>query len=198
MRFPKWFLVILVASLFLLAACDDNDDGETTNGDTPEPQATEELDSPDESEDESETAPGFDHFSAFSGDWSGGWNNDTFGSTGPITLTIAVNDDGTIDVTIDIDGSVFGVTDPPAKTFSGTYDENGASIEVVGDDLFGDVTVSAGPDGTISVTATAIPVPGIAGFSAEGTATPDGIDVTYTVTFDDGTTAEGTGTLTKS
>lgn len=197
MKIRSWFAVIVVASLLTLAACGDgDDDDETTNGDTTEPEATQPADDADDTEDEG--APGFEQYSAFSGQWSGDWNNTTFGSTGTVTLTITVNDDGTADFTLDVDGQVFGAADPPAMTFSGTYDADGAHIAVTGDALFGDVTIDATADGAFTLDAINIPAPGIAGFSALGTATPDGVDMTYIVTFDDGTTAEGTGTLTKS
>ena len=198
MKIRSWFAVIVVASLLMLAACDDGDDDDTTNGDTPEPDATEPADDADDDEAAAGAAPGFEQYTAFSGQWSGDWSNTTFGSTGTVTLTITVNDDGTADFSLDVDGNVFGGVDPPALTFSGTYDADGAHIAVTGDALFGDVTIDATADGAFTLEATNIPAPGIAGFSSEGTATPDGVDMTYTVTFDDGTTAEGTGTLTKS
>ncbi len=198
MRMRSWLAIAVVVSLLTLAACngDDNgDNGDTTPTETPSSGATTE---PEETPPDGAATDGYEQLLVFAGEWSGAWNNDTFGSTGAITLSIVVNEDGTWSATLDIDGPVFGANDPTARTVSGTYDASGATGQLQGDDVFGDVTLSATLDGTIVIAATNIPAAGIASLTAEGTATPDGIAMTYTVTFDDGTTAEGTGTLTKS
>jgi hypothetical protein len=112
-------------------------------------------------------------------------------------MDISLSEDGTASFTLDLDGSVFGASDPPAKTISGTFDESETKFQVTGDDLFGDLTVTVTPDGSISIEATMIPTPGIDSLTARGTITSEAVNLNYTVTFSDGSTAEGVFELMK-
>ena len=193
LKIRSWFAVAIVASLLMLAACGDNND-DTTTDDTPEPDATQPAD--DTTDDEG--AAGSEFFQSLAGDWTGTWTNTTFGSTGDITVGGTASDDGTGEATIDIGGQVFGLVDPDAQNVSATFDNDTLTIEVAGDPVFGDISITVTADGQMTMEATNIPNPDIDRMTAEGTATATQIDVTYTVHFADGSTAEGTATLSKS
>jgi hypothetical protein len=141
---------------------------------------------------------GYDTFAPFAGTWSGSWTNTTFGSTGSIEATIELNMDGTGTFTFDAGGSVFGAFDPPAITFDATYDPTGVTIDMPGDEFFGDVTVTINPDGTFTMIGDLIPASGIAKVEATGTFTETSMEGTYTVFFDGSGVAEGTFSMTKA
>ena len=64
---------------------------------------------------------------AFQGEWSGSWLNKTFGSTGEASASIRVEPGGQAEFTLDLGGMVFGLIDPDPITYTGTFDETGAS-----------------------------------------------------------------------
>lgn len=200
MKFRFWFAVTAIAALFLLNACGGDDDGNgsvTPTADTPTPAATEAPSLPEDTP-AAETGGGaFETFSAFAGGWVGEWNNTTFGSTGEITAAGSLDEGGTGGGLLDIGGMVFGAVDPDTDDFTATYDDDVLTIEKLGDDVFGDVTITITLDGQLTMEATNVPDESIESVTGEGTITADQVDVTYTVTFTDGTTAEGTTKLTR-
>lgn len=141
--------------------------------------------------------PFFEAAKAYEGSWTGEWRNTTFGSTGPITVQITVNEDMTATYTVDLGGMVFGMIDPPETTYVGTFGPDGFFFEAAGDPIFGDITITINPDGEISAVGDLVPVEGIARLESEGTVNPEGIDVTYTVFFAGGGSAVGEVTLKK-
>lgn len=155
-----------------------------------------------ETEDTTETteapalAAAYETAKAFAGTYSGSWTNTTFGSTGATTATVVINADGTASFTVDLDGLVFGLLDPPPKTLAGTYDENGAAFQITGDDLFGDLTIIINR-GAISFSGIDIPFSDIDAVSAEGIITPTEVNMNYTVNFPGGSLANGVLILTK-
>ncbi|MEJ2012872.1 MAG: hypothetical protein P8X64_11710 [Anaerolineales bacterium] len=181
---------------FALAACSSG----TPAVEQAQPTPTEAMAAPTDTplpEPTATTDTGYDTLAAFAGTWSGSWTNTTFGSTGDLTATIEVNPDGTATFTFDPGGFVFGAFDPPEITFQGTYDASGVTIDLPGDEVFGDVTVTFNPDGTFEMVGDIIPTAGIARVEASGTFTDTTMDGTYTVFFDNESLAEGTVTMTK-
>ncbi len=171
-----WLVLLtigLIASLALLGACSSDDD---------DPSGSTEL-------------------SYLAGDWTGEWNNDTSGSSAPMSLSITVSDDGTASLTIDLLssdlGAPFGVDAPGAITLDGTHDAAGLHVDVRDHELFGDMVVLINPAGTLQADATMDGVPEIIAMSVQGTFTRDGMDATYTIVFPDTTTARGTATFTR-
>ncbi len=204
MRLTRWLIFSIAASLLVLAACSDDGDGDGNGA----PTATNVIsDTPvDDSTDgdgDDDAASAFELFSALAGEWSGVWNNDTFGSSAPITMSIVVNDDGTASFSFDLpaadSGWPFDLIAVGPQAFDGTYDENGLRVAVTGDGLFGDVTVTITPDGQLTASATMEGALGIDSLTVEGTFTGDGLAVTYTVTFPEPAVSDATGsaTLTK-
>ncbi len=191
MKIRSWFILAVVALALMYGACGDDDNGDADDVDAPTsaPLGTE---VPAEA-----VAPGFEQFSAFRGPWQGFWTNTTFGSTGEVVADGTVIGDGTGFGSVDIGGLVFGAVDPDAKNFSATYDGDVLTIEVAGDDVFGDVTITISADGQLAMEAANVPDEAIDKVTSEGTVTADQIDVTYDVFFTDGTTAKGTATLTR-
>lgn len=133
---------------------------------------------------------------AYAGSYSGSWQNTTFGSSGAASMEISVDSNAqTVAMMIDMDGSVFGSSDPPAETFTGTYDANGFTV-TGSSATFGEVEVTIGADGAISGAGTDIPNPGIAGAEFSGTATPEEFSMNYLIQFSGGGgTAEGVITM---
>jgi hypothetical protein len=130
----------------------------------------------------------------FSGEWEGEWVNTTYGSTGPIALAIAVDAaERTATLTIDLGGSVFGSGDPAAFDF--VADLTTAAPFTVATPLLGEATFDVQATGAFTLEALEVPAAGIASFRATGTAAPTGIELAYTVGFDDGGSAEGTALM---
>lgn len=144
------------------------------------------------------TDTGYDTVSAWAGTWSGSWTNTTYGTFGPIEATIEFNMDGTGSFTFDAGGYIFGVFDPPELTFNATYDASGVTIDLPGDEFFGDVTVTIIPEGTFTMIGDLVPTTGVARVEASGTFSETTIEGTYTVFFDNTGFAEGTFTLSRN
>jgi hypothetical protein len=128
------------------------------------------------------------------GTWTGQWTNTTFGSSGDIAMTMEVMGDGSIVITADLGGSVFGQADPAEERWIvNILDLTGpVTIESV---TFGEVTLILSADGA-RLTAADVPAPDIANFQLDATFdTGPRIVATYLVGFDDGTVAEGTANL---
>jgi hypothetical protein len=133
----------------------------------------------------------------FAGEWEGDWDNTTYGSTGPATLTVAVDPEArTATLIIDLGGSVFGEGDP--EPFEFVADLTAASPFVAATPLLGDVTFEVDAVGHFTLTALDVPGAGIASFEARGIADPEGIDLGYTVTFEAGGGAEGIASLRRA
>ena len=180
MKVRRWFAIAVVASLFVVAACGGSDSGGEGAG-----------------------TSGFERFAPFAGAWAGAWNNDTFGTTARMTIAIAINANGTASFTIDLPasdaGAPFGIpTIGEPKTLTGTFDDGGLIVVIIGDDLFGDMTVRITPDGVLTAQASMEPLLAISELVVEGTITGNTMDFTYEVTSSDGSGATGTATLTKS
>jgi hypothetical protein len=142
-------------------------------------------------------ATGFDPM-AYAGTWLGEWNNTTFGSSGAASATITVDTDSrTFTMVSDLDGFVFGASDPPPETYTGSYDDNGVSLTATSD-TFGTTQVTVTPDGRVSGSSTGVPNPSIDSVQYSGTITPTTYTLDYTVVFSGNSgTAEGVVTMTK-
>lgn len=151
---------------------------------------------PTETPEPTATPSPYEAFRVVAGDWTGSWTNTTFGSTGGATIGIALSPDGTASFTLDLDGLVFGLLDPEPEEFGGSYDAAGATFGDANNRLFGNVTITISADGDILFEATGVPAPGIESITAEGTISADAIEMSYTVTFTGGGTAEGVMSLT--
>ena len=119
------------------------------------------------------------------------------GSSGPASLIIEVDPTGVAELTLDLDGFVFGMFDPEPITYTADYGGGRIDFDVTGDPVFGNFLASGFTDGTVSIEAELIPVEGIARLTAEGTFAPRGIHLDYTVEFFGGSPATGTLDLTR-
>jgi hypothetical protein len=166
-----------------------------------QPTAAEEYVAPPVAPQASEEPPGaedaYQRVQRMAGEWSGEWRNITFASSGDATASVSVDAEGGATFTIDLDGMVFGMADPPPMTYSGTYDADGAYFEAPDDPLFGDLSIRFASNGDASVVGELVPVEGVARLEAYGTATADGVQLFYTVYFLGGSSAEGELTLHK-
>jgi hypothetical protein len=132
---------------------------------------------------------------AFAGNWTGAWVNNTFSTTGPASLSVAVNTAAqTFQFTLALGGNVFGAGTPAPQTLSGTY--TGAGATITGHSaLFGDVTMSIGSNGAVSGQAINVPNAQISRIDFAGTANPQTITLTYVIQFTTGGIATGVLTL---
>jgi hypothetical protein len=196
MKGNKFLLGLILILALALTACGSDTPTPDEEPAPVEPTDEEMAEPTPEPTDEPDT--GYDSFAPFAGTWSGTWTNTTFGSTGPIEATLEFNMDGTGTFTFDAGGVVFGMFDPPAITLPATFDASGVTIDLPGDEFFGDVTVTFNPDGTFNMVGDLIPAAGIAKVEATGTFTESSMDGTYTVFFDGSDVAEGTVMMTKA
>jgi hypothetical protein len=127
----------------------------------------------------------------YAGSWTGNWNNTTFSTTGSASLTITVNTAAkTVTLDLDLNGNVFGMSNPASVSLSGSYDDAGLTVSQT-TSFYGAITIQAKADGTL--TATAAPT-GLT-VSISGTMTGSRIQANYTISG--GTSASGTIVLTK-
>ncbi len=143
-------------------------------------------------------SPGYDQAQQMGGQWSGTWNNTTYGSSGNLAVTIAVNPDGTASADVTLGGNILGVGSPSPLHITGTYDNNGVTLGGKGLPIFGDLNVTIDTNGILKMTASNLPVTAISQVSADGTVSSTEFQFTYTVTFANGSTANGTANLTKT
>lgn len=199
----KGLIALGVVCVLLLSACRLGSSPEPTPTNTPLPTATPPpthtprptaTPAPTYTP-EAKVAPGYDFAAEFAGAWEGEWTNLTFGSSGSAEAIVTVHEDGTLNVTVDLGGSVFGMGDPNPLTFLGTYDERGANVGVEGHPIFGTFQLALEGD-SLSVEAENIPVEQISGMDVAGTLTPDRLDAQYVISFPDGTSAQGTLKMT--
>jgi len=131
------------------------------------------------------------------GNWTGTWKNNTFSTQGTETLAIAVDTVAqTMNITLDVNGSVFGGADPAAETLSTTYTLTGATFTKTSP-VFGNFSLAITPAGSLTGSATSVPGGSITRVDFTGTITPTLITVNYTITFNTSATATGTATFAK-
>ena len=141
-------------------------------------------------------------FTSFEGTYSGTWTNQTYSSTGPISVVIKLDHAaGTVTSTLTLGGNVFGAPAPAPETL--TFKPAGAlTPDLSGHSVtFGDVTAHFTPSATgvtISFKAANVPSPRVSTLTVAGTVTGTTMSMTYTVGFRDGTAdAHGVATITK-
>ena len=128
--------------------------------------------------------------------WHGVWKNLTFGTSGAAMVDIEVSAAGDARLTIDVDGPVFGLLDPPVREFSGTWNANGATFSSQSDDLLGDMRIRVTSDGALAMRAENIPGVGVR-VDARGQVSASGIEAAYTLRFTGGGSASGFLTLAR-
>ncbi len=137
-------------------------------------------------------------YASYAGTWSGSWTNTTFGSMGNMTGQLSVEKNGTAQLVLDVDGFVFGLIDPAAKTFTGTYNENAMTFTGTGDDLFGNLTMTFAASGSVTVAGLDVPADSIDSLTASGVVTATNLNADYTLTIGGVTYAEGTMSIVKN
>ena len=161
--------------------------------DTPAPEPTPTATAtPEAAEAPPVSPPGI--LAGINGPWDGIWMNNSFGSSGAARAYIDLREDGWGLLMLDLDGPVFGMFDPAAMIFEGTYDENGARLDEADHAFFGDLVLTVDAAGTLRVDAPAVPGANL-GLSLEGQVAAAFIDASYEIDFGDGKGAEGIITL---
>ena len=102
----------------------------------------------------------------------------------------------TMTMTLDLNGSVFGASDPEAEATTASYTTAGATLAKTSA-VFGDVTFDITSTGQITGSGTSVPSATVSRIDFTGTAGVSTISLDYTVTFTAGGTATGTATLTR-
>jgi len=137
--------------------------------------------------------------SQFEGTYTGTWTNTTFGSTGPASISVALDRaTGTITLTLTLGGNVFGQPSPAPETLTATITP-GQPVAFTSK-TFGPTTVDFDPaTKALTFTSNDVPSARVKTFVAKATiADPKTIDLTYDVTFRDATPpAHGTAKLTR-
>jgi hypothetical protein len=118
----------------------------------------------------------------YAGNWTGQWNNTTFGTSGMATLVDTVNTVAqTFDATFTLFGNVFGApAPPPPMHFSGSYASGSFHQNAT---PIGDITINFPSPGTFVGSLQNVPNPNIARVDFMGTATTSQINMIYTITF---------------
>ena len=134
----------------------------------------------------------------FEGMWRGTWYNNTFGSTDSAFLSITIDQGmSTLEAVLDLDGNVFGGSDPDPVTLTGSYNSNGFSA-MGNSPTYGDMFLSGDDNGNMSGRMPNVPNPGIDSTTLSGTYNETNMDLAYIVYFVGGSgTADGVINLVK-
>lgn len=132
------------------------------------------------------------------GEYTGDWTNTTFGSTGPMTASIDISDDGTVTLVMDLGGFVFGESDPdPEVLVFGVLEVvQGVDVESA---VFGTMTLKQSLDG-LTMSALDVPSTSIGSVEIVVNLGSDGaVTGTYEIVFEGETVigAEGVFTLSR-
>lgn len=123
------------------------------------------------------------NISDFIGNWTGQWDNTTFGSTGSTTMTLTSDATNmTAQMILDMNGNVLGGADPAPMTLDGTYTATEFTVSAT-TDLFGEFTLSVNSQGVLTGQGINVPNTFIDRVDFSGTATPMEITINYIVTF---------------
>jgi len=127
------------------------------------------------------------------GNYTGVWNNTTFGSTGSASMQISYNATTKVaSITFDVNGNVFGGADPTPETWTCTVGIDGCKASF-NSSVFGAGTFVLRPDGTMYIRS----VPSIGYFNMDGYLTSTNLWGAYTVGLGGGVKAVGTFSLSK-
>jgi len=119
----------------------------------------------------------------FEGDWTGRWENLTFSSKDSARMTVTLDTVlKTATVVLDLDGSVFGGTDPAPLVMSGSYDDTGFSVSGNADP-YGPITMTGGNGGVLSGRAPDVPDSFIDSVTMSGTYDAASLSLDYIVYF---------------
>jgi hypothetical protein len=119
--------------------------------------------------------------------YTGSWTNTTFGSTGPANAVVDVVGN-LITFTLDLDGNVFGGSNPTPLVVTGTRNPDGSATfnPVLAHPTYGDVTGGLSSTGGITANGVNVPGPTVSSVSLTGQFVPGSIDFNYVVTFEPG------------
>ena len=130
----------------------------------------------------------------WAGAYNGSWVSTTFGSSGAVGLTIAVDvPNSTATLSMDLGGGVFGGSDPGVETFTAPMTFDGYRSTATST-TFGVWTLLIRPDGALSIRAPNVTSVFVNSFVMDGTFTGTGFSGTYSVVLSDGSPAVGTWT----
>ena len=135
----------------------------------------------------------------YDGYYEGTFTNTTFGNEGMVTLLLRIDPvANTMTVTSDFDGDVFGGGAKEIRQIKTTVALSDPTAAVATDTVaFGQVTGRIDPSLALILSAADVPGAQVASFELIGRLRADrtGFDATYSVIFEDGSTADGTVTL---
>lgn len=130
------------------------------------------------------------------GTYDGQWDNTTFSSTGGANAVITMGvESATLNMVIDLDGFVGGMSDPDPRTFIAVYDGNGLTIDT--SIAEGDLLLTWEADGTITWSMTNMSNPNFDSQTGSGFGNSQEMMLDYVVNFSMGNPAVGTAELTK-
>lgn len=113
------------------------------------------------------------------GYFRGTWFNNTFGSHDSAFVTIIVEETTmSLSLTLDLDGNVFGGSNPPPATMTGSYDQNGFNVSGTSP-VYGDMYFTGMADGTTTGRLPNVPNPSIDSTTLQGKIGPDTITLNY-------------------
>jgi hypothetical protein len=117
------------------------------------------------------------------GEYGGSWSNITYASTGAAVINISVTGTNAA-LTFDMDGGVFGGSDPAKITMPGYVQGNVIQIDNKGVGIYGDIKGAVdSAAGTLAVTLTNVPGGYIQYVTVTGFVTNGVISLTYIVNF---------------
>jgi hypothetical protein len=130
------------------------------------------------------------------GNWTGTWTNTTFGSTGAARVVVTKDSAraaGDLHFNVDLDGSVFGGSNPSPENLGATVAEDVATLTATTSNTYGTLSGTLEGDGTISGGGTDV-AGQVKSYTVTGTWSATAIDADVVISFDDGS-ADATAKL---
>ena len=131
----------------------------------------------------------------YQGTWVGSWTNSTFNSTGAARVVMNVNGNS-YQISMDLDGMVFGLADPALEPMTATFDTARAVLSNKTSASYGNLTGCLTANGTLTAFGSNVNA-FVESFSLTGNWTSTTISATVLIRFRNGNTADATATLTK-
>jgi hypothetical protein len=129
------------------------------------------------------------------GTWTGTWTNTTFSSTGAVSVVVS-QAGSTFTLQFDMDGNVFGGSNPALESFTANVTSANASLVSFTSSVYGTLTGTLAANGTLTASGSAIPG-SVDTFTLTGSWNATTITANVTITFDGGGSANANATLTK-
>tara|TARA_R110000765_G_scaffold83815_7_gene162592 strand:- start:7817 stop:8416 length:600 start_codon:yes stop_codon:yes gene_type:complete len=113
--------------------------------------------------------------------FEGGWENTTFGSSGGASMLIESLGGADVQITVDLDGFVFGGADPDPFVITGSVGATGFVPDAFDDENFGEMSGGVDENGVVAIDLANAAGGSFSLVTLRGTAIGDSVDLDYEI-----------------